>query len=567
MASMELMRPVRRVQATEKGVQPDQERAAMARFGVYMFGTGGLLGCLSTLAPHNPQVNEAGVLVVSAICFAAAALALVGGERLPLWTFHGLLVLGSLCITGGIYFGAMSPTPQVLFYIWNSLFVFYFFNRPAAFAHVAFIACAYGCVLFLVPPAFPPFANWILTVGTVAVAGVFVHLLRTRLQDVIAQLADAARTDPLTDLLNRRGFQERFAQELDRARRTGAPLGVLIGDIDGFKQVNDRSGHASGDELLKRLGAILSDSKREIDTVARIGGEEFAVLVPESDEHGAYLLAERIRHRVRAQLSDTDGRVTISFGVASFPAHADDAESLLKAADQAVYAAKELGRDCSVIHSSEVAGILDHTRGPRIDPREEVHLITALSLAEALDLRDTGTARHSRTVGHYAELMASRLGFEPARIERVRIAGMLHDIGKIAVPDSILRKDGPLTSEEWEEMRKHPQTGAQMLGASALHDIRDWVLAHHERPDGRGYPFGTSGSKIPIEARILAVADAYEAMTADRPYRSALSDETAREELRRGAGTQFDAQVVDAFIRALDELLPGAGQARSGRSG
>jgi diguanylate cyclase (GGDEF)-like protein/putative nucleotidyltransferase with HDIG domain len=563
---MGFLRRTSRAGAAGQGIEPEHERAVMARYGAYLFGAGGILGVLSVVAPHNPHVDELGGLATAAVALAAAGLSLLGGERIPVWGFHAFLALGTLLVSAGIYFGGMSPTPQILFYIWNSLFVFYFFSRAAALLHVAFIALAYAAVLLLVPPAFPPVANWLLTVGTVAVAGVFLYLLKARLEAMVWKLADAARTDPLTGLLNRRGFHERFEQEMDRARRTGRPLGVLVGDLDDFKSVNDRLGHAGGDEALKRLGAILTNAKRQIDTVGRMGGEEFAVLVPESDEHGAYLLAERIRHRVRARLSGGGPPITISFGVASFPAHAEDGEALLNAADQAVYAAKELGRDRSVIHSSEVAGILASTRPP-VDEREEVYLITALSLAEALDLRDTGTARHSQTVGRYAEMMAVRLGLPPARVERVRLAGMLHDIGKIAVPDSILQKPGPLTEEECVEMQKHCEIGAQMLGASALQDVRQWVVAHHERIDGRGYPKGLAGDEIPLEARILSVADAYEAMTADRPYRAALTEEDAREELVCGAGSQFDAAVVEAFLSALDDLAPETSQVRSGRSG
>jgi diguanylate cyclase (GGDEF)-like protein/putative nucleotidyltransferase with HDIG domain len=562
---MGVIRRIARTGAGGPALGPEHERAEMGRYGAYLFGTGGTLGVLSLLAPHNPHVDEAGILATSLVALLTAAVCLFGSEDPPVWRFHALLGLGTLLVSTGIYFGGLSPTPQVMFYIWNSLYVFYFFSRLAAMLHVAFIACCYAVVLTLVPPAFPPVANWLVTVGTVAVAGIFVYLLKARLQAMLWKLADAARTDPLTGLLNRRGFQERFEQEVDRARRTGRPLGVLVGDLDDFKGVNDRLGHAGGDEVLKQVSAILTDAKRQLDTVARMGGEEFAVLVPESDEHGAYLLAERIRHRVRGRLRE-GGPLTISFGVASLPAHADDGEALLNAADQAVYAAKELGRDRSVIHSSEVAGILASAR-PAVDEREEVYLITALSLAEALDLRDTGTARHSQTVGRYAELMAAKLGFPPDRVERVRLAGMLHDVGKIAVPDSILQKPGPLTEAEWAEMRKHSEIGAQMLGASALNDIREWVVAHHERPDGRGYPHGLSGEDIPLEARILAVADAYEAMTADRPYRVALAPEDAREELLRGAGSQFDAAVVEAFLAVLDEGVYAAEGERSGRSG
>jgi putative nucleotidyltransferase with HDIG domain len=174
-----------------------------------------------------------------------------------------------------------------------------------------------------------------------------------------------------------------------------------------------------------------------------------------------------------------------------------------------------------------------------------------LNLAEALDMRDEGTARHSQTVGRYCESMARELGLDSDRVDRIRIAGVLHDIGKIGVADSILQKPGPLTPEEFGHMRKHPEIGARILGGSGLDDIRSWIIAHHERPDGRGYPRGLTDGDIPLEARILAVGDAYEAMTSDRVYRKAIGAEAARAELRAGAGTQFDARVVAAFLRAV----------------
>jgi len=192
-----------------------------------------------------------------------------------------------------------------------------------------------------------------------------------------------------------------------------------------------------------------------------------------------------------------------------------------------------------------------------------MHVATIISLAEALDLRDAGTADHSQTVGRYSALTARELGLDPRRAGRVRLAGVLHDVGKVGLPDSVLRKPGPLTDEEWAEMRRHPEIGARILSSGEFDDIRPWVLAHHERPDGEGYPVGLAGDEIPLEARIVAVADAYEAMTADRVYRPALGAEEAREELLRDAGTQFDERVVDAFlsaVRAHQDALSGQGQ-------
>jgi putative nucleotidyltransferase with HDIG domain len=167
-------------------------------------------------------------------------------------------------------------------------------------------------------------------------------------------------------------------------------------------------------------------------------------------------------------------------------------------------------------------------------------------------VRFSGTARHSETVGRYAELMARELGLPERRIGRVRLAGLLHDVGKVAVPDAILRKPGALTDEEWAVIVQHPALGAQILEHPSLADVQAWVGAHHERPDGTGYPHGLSGEALPLEARIVAVADAYEAMTSDRSYRDAIGAQKARAELRRHAGTQFDGDVVEAFLAVLD---------------
>ena len=227
----------------------------------------------------------------------------------------------------------------------------------------------------------------------------------------------------------------------------------------------------------------------------------------------------------------------------------ETAGALLRAAHRALYAAKHLGRDRCVAYHAETLAMLDAVREADGAAREQ--LAAAMLLAETLDLRDVGTARHSETVGRYAEEIALALGWDLARVQRVRAAGILHDIGKLGISDAILHKPGRLDGHEWDEMRRHPELGARILEHANLRDIAAWVLAHHERVDGGGYPRGLAAGEIPAEARILAVADAYEAMTADRPYRSALSAEAARAEVLRGADTQFDARIVDAFLGVL----------------
>jgi two-component system cell cycle response regulator len=380
-----------------------------------------------------------------------------------------------------------------------------------------------------------------------ALAGVALHQ-RRRIARLRARIEDANRTDPLTGLINRRAFEELLELELERAARSDRPLSVVVGDIDGFRAVNEQHGHEVGDVALQSVAHNALKWKRRIDIAARIGGEEFALLLPETDERGAFIVAERLRRATHRNFAESPVGVRFSFGVATSPGHGTDGVGLLLAADRATAAAKDLGGDRTVVYSDEVARTL--AMGGQAG--DELQLATVIALAEALDIRDTGTGQHSHTVGHYSELMARELGFDEDHVERVRLAGVLHDIGKIGISDRVLSKPGPLDAEEWREMYTHPEIGARLLSRPEFDDLRAWILAHHERPDGLGYPYGLSDPEIPLEARILAVADSYEAMTADRAYRPAIGEEAARAELEAGAGTQFDPRVVKAFLSALD---------------
>jgi diguanylate cyclase (GGDEF)-like protein len=329
----------------------------------------------------------------------------------------------------------------------------------------------------------------------------------------------------------------------------------VIGDLDHFKAVNDELGHRAGDEALVRVGQILHLRRRAGDSIARTGGEEFTILLPGASEHEAYLVAERMRVTVEREFSGDPVPLTFSFGVATYPEHGRSADAVIEAADQALYAAKALGRNRSVIFNREISAIFAPEPGGR--GVDETHLATLLSLAEALDLRDTGTAAHSRTVGRYCGLIAKELELSAERVKRIEVAGVLHDIGKIGLPDAILQKPGRLGRNELAEIRTHPEIGAQVLSGRGLEDLRGWVLKHHERPDGKGYPAGLEDDEIPLEAKILAVADAYEAMTADRVYREGIGAKAARAELLRCTGSQFDPRVVAAFMVVLDGLEHG----------
>jgi diguanylate cyclase (GGDEF)-like protein/putative nucleotidyltransferase with HDIG domain len=352
-----------------------------------------------------------------------------------------------------------------------------------------------------------------------------------------------AEHDPLTGLRNRRGLQEHIDAEITRV----GSVAVVVCDLDNFKRVNDALGYVQGDEALRRFAGVLDGVG---GLAARLGGEEFALVLPGLCEDEAMAIAERVRATVPAAFADFPWPVTTSAGVAVSGPGAETASLVLRAATRAVFGAKRLGRDrCVAYHADALEALLGSLDEEGSAASEQ--LAAAMLLAETLDLRDVSTARHSQTVGRYAEGIARAMGLPKERVERIRAAGVLHDIGKLGVADSILKKAGPLTDDEWVEMRRHPELGARILDHANLRDISGWVRAHHERIDGRGYPSGLAGEQIPLEARILAVADAYEAMTADRPYRSALGHDAAREELRDASGSQFDPEVVEAFLRAL----------------
>ena len=234
---------------------------------------------------------------------------------------------------------------------------------------------------------------------------------------------------------------------------------MIVGDLDGFAAVNERRATRRATPLSSRW-SDLTKWKRRIDHAGRIGGEEFAVLLPDTDEGGAFLVAERLRRATHRSFVEAPVGLTISFGIAGHPEHGEDAATLLGSAYRALMGAKELGGDRSAVYSAEVERLLAEQLGSAAG---DLQLATVIALAEALDIRDTGTARHSHAVGRYAELMALELGLEPERVERVRLAGVLHDVGKIGVSDRVLAKAGPLDAAEWREMRTHPEIAGRLL--------------------------------------------------------------------------------------------------------
>jgi diguanylate cyclase (GGDEF)-like protein/putative nucleotidyltransferase with HDIG domain len=521
----------------------------MAAAGVLLGAAAVPLSLVALVTPHWNSLDE-GLLAATAAAAAVAVtfLALVR-DRLPPWGFHALAVAGTLLASSLTYAWGTVSVYGPLPYLWVTTYVFYFFPLRAALVHMASIGVAFAAVLAVEDFDYTPLAGWIATVGTLLVTGLLIAAARSQVIGLVESLSDAARRDPLTTLLNRRGFEEVFDSELERARRSDAVFSLIVSDLDNFKAVNDAQGHAAGDDALRRVAEAIKETKRSFDSAARVGGEEFAILAPDTDEHGAYILAERMRIEVESAFISAPVRLTMSFGIVTFPLHGQTAERLLQAGDQALYAAKRLGRNRAVISSAEVPGIL--ARAPRGHDDGHVELAMLLNMAEALDVRDSGNTTHCHRVGRLAELVARELGLSPGAVERLRIAGILHDVGRVGVPDELFHKRGPLDEQEWRFVRAHPEVGARMVETTDYEDISAWIRAHHERPDGRGYPEGITAEQLPLEAAIIAAADAYEAMTSPRPYREAMPTEQAAEELRKGAGEQFDERVVEALLRVV----------------
>jgi len=356
-----------------------------------------------------------------------------------------------------------------------------------------------------------------------------------------------ALTDPLTGLGNHRHFHDRLERELIEAEREACSFSLCLIDVDDFKRVNDLFGHPAGDRVLSRLATTLRQNREAF----RLGGDEFALLLPGYDEAQAVSTASSIIDRIAHLCLEHIGSVTVSAGVATFPRQAPDRGELIRLADSALYWAKENGKNRVHVYRPDVVELAE-LRRLATGPDRAARFRAAASLAKAVDLRDTYTGSHSARVAELAARVASRLGLDQEQIGLARLAGSLHDLGKLAIPEEILRKPGPLTGPERLVLERHPQIGFRMLDSLGIEPVAEWILHHHERWDGTGYPDRLPGSEIPLGARIIFVVDAYDAMTSDRVYRGRLSQVDALAELERCAGTQFDPGVVSALAEELD---------------
>ncbi len=541
--------------------------APLARAGGYVTLAGGALGMFGVLLPHPASFDVTALLITQSTSIIFAFVYLLMADRLPMWAVRVGPPAGILQVTAGVIFTHDPTTAYNLFYLWPCFYAFYFLPRLDAALNILFLGVCYGAaILFMSQSGDTETSDFstgtltyqfVVTVGSLGIAGLMMHGLRTRVNRLWTSLSGAARTDLLTGFINSHGVNETLMNEIERARHDGQRVGLLAVQLVGLRQLNKQRGYETGDEVLREMAHLLNESTRRIDTVGRIAADEFVVVLPQTDEHTGFLLAEQILIRLRRAYRERDYNLSASVGVAVFPKHAANAEELLQAATAGASAALALGSDRAVVYSQDLEGAMEG--GAASSPKEgRAQLNTVLSLAEVLDLRDSRNVDHSMAVARYAEMIGRDLGLPEQRLHRLRLAGMLHDIGKVGIADAILDKPGPLSPSEWDQVRRHPEMAARILAARELTDIREWILARHEQPDGHGYPRGLKGDEIPLESRILAVAEAYDSMTSERPYRPAKTRDEAIEEMGRYAGIQFDGAVVDAFVRVINRAEIGA---------
>ncbi|MDP2948007.1 MAG: diguanylate cyclase, partial [Chloroflexota bacterium] len=362
---------------------------------------------------------------------------------------------------------------------------------------------------------------------------------------------EQADRDFVTGLYNHRFVQGELERTLRTCARQGRPLSLVLMDIDNFKLFNDTYGHPAGDRVLKMVAGHLASICKGEALAGRFGGDEFIALLPGVDRQGALAFTHSLQEWAAGrglQLRESERiPVRMSFGLASYPDHGDSRHELLAAADTNLHESKLLGG--KIVGRSQV-------QGERGELRRLGTFGLLESLVTAVDNKDHYTRAHSENVTDYALLLAEELGFSDDVRRTLRIAGLLHDVGKICIPDYILRKPGPLTAEEYGIIKQHVVIADYLLvDLPNVAEVRSAVLHHHERFDGAGYVRGLKGEEIPLLGRIMAVADAFSAMVLDRPYRKARSFEDALIELRHCSGSQFDPEMLDAFVRAMERQL------------
>jgi diguanylate cyclase (GGDEF)-like protein len=384
----------------------------------------------------------------------------------------------------------------------------------------------------------------------------------------LADTHDRATIDRLTGVANRQALLAALFAEVERASRYDRPLCVAFVDIDHFKAVNDSYGHASGDIVLRGVAQTIAENLRASDLIGRYGGEEFMLILTETGVEEGAELSEKLRKRVERLQFSVEGNsalaVTVSIGIVGGTGQKLRMDNLVRDADAAMYSAKSLGRNQTYIFEEPD----EDARVPRA-PISDAGRLRAMEIGlrarqAATDMLTSYIAPLPHYRGQPSALIASivvemsrQLQLPEAEVDRIRVAALLHDVGKVAVPQEILDKPAALTSAEWRTVVQHPRIGQVILEhAAALRDAVPIILHHHERFGGHGYPYGLRANEIPLGARIVAIADAYDAMTHDRPYKRAMSHEAALTELRQHAGTQFDPELVELFCDLYTNRVP-----------
>ncbi len=382
-------------------------------------------------------------------------------------------------------------------------------------------------------------------------------------------LTSESTTDSLTGLGNHRSLYDSLAAGIDRAGHISDTLAVVSMDVDGFRKVNVERGNTGGDEFLRILGERLADLVEPPFRLCRRASDEFVAILPGAALPEAIATGERLRSEVLASSIEYGVPMTASVGVAAFPQHSVDAADLLRMADTAQFWAKCRGRDRVLVYDPSLSSPLEGSNGLTCDATTG-DLATLRSLALAVDVRESATRNHSRNVARLVVLLGREMGLAEEHLTLLEQAAILHDVGKIGVSDRVLGKPTSLTPIETEHVREHPLLGERLLASAGMREVLPWVRGHHERWDGKGYPDGLAGQDIPLEARILAVCDAYDVITSDRPYRARLSHQAALQEIDLSMGSQFDPMVAEVFIRMMSadqHHRPGVGDVAGFRDG
>ncbi len=409
------------------------------------------------------------------------------------------------------------------------------------------------------------------------------HVASSQLNELSTLNGD---TDILTGLKTHRAFQESLSNEIQKAEENDKPISVVIFDVNNISQINREFGHAKGDEIIKLVSEKIKQNIRSIDVAGRYGGDEIALILPDTDNSEATYITEYLTYSLSCCLVDDVGSVKVSVGIATYPTCAREQEKLLILAEQAMIISKNKGYKNGIstaVNAQDInfwneaaldsfASVIAKRHSQLgLNFEEELvdkfhsdslnsnnHMIDVVtSLAGAIDAKDTYTKGHSVSVSRYAEALARALNLPDDEVERIKLGALLHDVGKIGIPENVLGRTSKLADDEWEIMKQHPVIGAEKVLApvDALRDLIPMVKHHHEHWDGSGYPDNLKGEEIPLAARIVAVADTFHALISDRPYRKGLPIEKAIEILRIGAGIQWDSELVRKFIVIAPSLI------------